>query len=1044
MISEFTTEIMNPMQRQAASIDGGSGDDFITVEVGLLENVIDAGDGNDVVSITNYGLPDATVTVDLGAGDDKLSVNPHFGSMTITTGDGQDVINIETGTLLDDSQIVITDFTTGAAGDTLIVEQILTYGFNWSGLNPFGSGEFALEQRGTDVVLVVTDLESETSFNVVVFNGTAVADFVDTNFAPALAVDGTPFAEETIIGTPDDDYLNGDIGDDFIYGLEGNDYIEGKFGQDSIYGGLGNDWLNASRNGGLLDGGDGDDSLRIYGGKGDFQMYGGAGSDSISANSEGNITIDGGDGDDWIGAYNTADYYYYDRASTDDVSISEIHSGAGNDFINFDLSGASVDITTGDGDDEVKGGLLFVDETSIDLGAGDDVLEVWTTGENLTITTGDGQDTISVRGPGPNQRSGYTITDFSAGIEGDKLDLTDLLNNLSDWDGGNPFGSGHLVLEQRGADTILTVLNEDGETYFDAVIMLDTSVGDLTSSTFEPVIALDGTLIAEETIVGTSGNDALSGNMGMDHIYGNNGNDFIEGNFGPDDLYGGAGNDTLISGNGGNLYGGDGDDFLAGYDSWQSVNMYGGAGHDVFQLEASNTANISTGADSDVVVIEFYGYPLAGGITVTDFTAGENGDLLFIEGGYEFERYGSWSESSELFELHQNGANTELVFTGPDGDLILAVLNNVDATTLTTENIGGIGLPPIVNQGPVVVSALPDITILEDAGALALQINAGAFSDPDGDTLAYSASLANGGPLPSWLAFDTNTLQLTGTPPANFNGLLSIRVEAFDGEYSVSQAFDLIIGAVNDAPAGAVTVSGDLVDGETLTATSDVTDADGIASSGFVWRRDGVVISGATGAIFGNKGSDIISGGGKSDRIYGGAGGDEITGDNGRDRIFGGNGADKLYGGGKADQLYGGAKADKLYGGTGGDKLYCGNGTDKIDGGAGRDVMTGGAGADKFIFDDKDSSTANRKRDVITDFSTGADNIDLRLMDANTDSNSDDAFAFSGTRAAGNSVWYEVDGSNVVVFGDQNGDRIADFEIKLLDVSGLSAGDFLL
>ena len=91
MISGFTTEIMNPMQRQAASIDSGSGDDFITVEVGLLENVIDAGDGNDVVSITNYGLPDATVTVDLGAGDDKLSVNPHFGSMTITTGDGQDV-----------------------------------------------------------------------------------------------------------------------------------------------------------------------------------------------------------------------------------------------------------------------------------------------------------------------------------------------------------------------------------------------------------------------------------------------------------------------------------------------------------------------------------------------------------------------------------------------------------------------------------------------------------------------------------------------------------------------------------------------------------------------------------------------------------------------------------------------------------------------------------------------------------------------------------------------------------------------------------------
>lgn len=111
-----------------------------------------------------------------------------------------------------------------------------------------------------------------------------------------------------------------------------------------------------------------------------------------------------------------------------------------------------------------------------------------------------------------------------------------------------------------------------------------------------------------------------------------------------------------------------------------------------------------------------------------------------------------------------------------------------------------------IDEAPVRVTLLPDRSSPEDT-AWSYTVPATSFSDPDGDTLSYAASLADGSALPSWLAFDTGTRTFTGTPPVDFNGAIDIRVTASANGKSADDAFRLTITPVNDAPS-ALTLSG--------------------------------------------------------------------------------------------------------------------------------------------------------------------------------------------------------------------------------------------
>ena len=95
----------------------------------------------------------------------------------------------------------------------------------------------------------------------------------------------------------------------------------------------------------------------------------------------------------------------------------------------------------------------------------------------------------------------------------------------------------------------------------------------------------------------------------------------------------------------------------------------------------------------------------------------------------------------------------------------------------------------------------------------------------------------------------------------------------------------------------------------------------------------------------------------------------------------GGAGNDTLTGQpNENDQLYGLTGNDVLVGGSGDDYLDGGDGDDVLTGGLGGDVLFGGAGADRFVYLSGSDSGLNRDYDMLADFETGIDTIDLRAL----------------------------------------------------------------
>ena len=138
---------------------------------------------------------------------------------------------------------------------------------------------------------------------------------------------------------------------------------------------------------------------------------------------------------------------------------------------------------------------------------------------------------------------------------------------------------------------------------------------------------------------------------------------------------------------------------------------------------------------------------------------------------------------------------------------------------------------------------------------------------------------------------------------------------------------------------------------------------------------------------------------------------------------------------------------DKLYGGAGNDVLYGENGDDTLNGGAGADQLYGGGGRDTFVFTSVTDSTP-QARDTIYGFATD-EKIDLRGIDANVTVANDQAFTFIGSRAfSGHAGELRAvtmtDSSGTFIYADTDGDRVADFVVRLDVPITLTAGHFLL
>ncbi len=182
----------------------------------------------------------------------------------------------------------------------------------------------------------------------------------------------------------------------------------------------------------------------------------------------------------------------------------------------------------------------------------------------------------------------------------------------------------------------------------------------------------------------------------------------------------------------------------------------------------------------------------------------------------------------------------------------------------------------------------------------------------------------------------------------------------------------------------------------------------------------------------------------KGGRIYG-----AIDGGAGNDTIIVGNTyPNHILGGIGDDTITGGIGKDTLSGGDGNDLIKGRAGDDTIMGRAGRDRLYGGTGADTFAFLSTSESGLGSSRDVIHDFNSAeGDKIDLRAIDADTIAAGNQVFSFIGTGSFthhARELRAKAYGTDLIVFGDVNGDGVADFSIQIKNLASLTAGAFFL
>lgn len=186
-----------------------------------------------------------------------------------------------------------------------------------------------------------------------------------------------------------------------------------------------------------------------------------------------------------------------------------------------------------------------------------------------------------------------------------------------------------------------------------------------------------------------------------------------------------------------------------------------------------------------------------------------------------------------------------------------------------------------------------------------------------------------------------------------------------------------------------------------------------------------------------------------SNLLFGGAGSDSIVAGYGADTVFGGGGDDFIQGHGSpvpsgsggvfardgdfGDSLFGGDGNDTINGAGGDDVIDGGSGGDSLIGGVDNDTMAGGAGADRFVFGIPtigrpfDTGHGPGNRDVVLDFRTGEDLLDLRGY---------------GSRDI---RWeYQAESDATIVVIPSFSQSVPDAEIELRGVRDLAADDVLM
>jgi len=786
-----------------------------------------------------------------------------------------------------------------------------------------------------------------------------------TTSLPALVENLTLTGTSPINGTGNagNNILTGNSANNQLTGLDGNDTLNGGAGVDTLIGGNGNDTYVVDTTTDTIteaasSGTDKVESSVTYSltnlpnvenltltGTGNITGTGNAGNNQIAGNA-GNNLLTGLDGSDTVNG---------------GAGVDTLVGGNGNDVYGIDsASDVVTETSTTDTADTIESNITAS-------------LASYTNIENLTLV---GTGNISATGNSGN-------------------------NRLTGNSGNNRLNGG------AGTDTLRGGLGND--TY-----VKDTTADSFIEGTTEGVDTIETNLTTNLTAYANIENLTLTGTTNLNgtgstldnNLLGNSGVNLLDGGAGNDTLNGGLGNDSLIGGSGNDTYVLDNlaDKFTeaasAGTDTIQTAFTYNlSLAPNIENLSLSGTANLNgTGTTGSNAIAGNSGSNLLsgldgndtldGGAGIDSLVGGNGNDAYLINSTTDVITEGVTGGSDRLLSSISytlNVANVEnlsLIGTSNINATGSAGNNSIAGNTGDNRLDGGAGIDTLAgglgNDTYVVNSTTDVITEVASAGIDTVESSVGF-------TIASLANLEN--------------ITLTGTGAINATGNISDnRLTGNGGNNSLTggDGNDTLTGSAGvDSLAGGLGNDVYMVD----TATDVITEA---ASAGIDTVESSVTFSIAIPATLENI---------------------TLTGTSAINAT--GNTLDNL-----------------LTGNSGNNQLSGGDGNDTLNGGAGVDTITGGAGNDVYLLQFGQSTVSTPDR--VTDFAIGADKIDLL-----TNSGATLGTPVSLTRAA-DSTALSLDALATQVFADSDSAATGNQPLLLnsaalaVVTSGAVAGSYLI
>lgn len=382
------------------------------------------------------------------------------------------------------------------------------------------------------------------------------------------------------------------------------------------------------------------------------------------------------------------------------------------------------------------------------------------------------------------------------------------------------------------ADASTDVVIENSAAGFDRVI---STISYALAANVEELVLTESALVA----TGNSGANTLWGSAGSNTLIGLAGNDKLSGNAGNDDLEGGEGSDIYIYSEG------DGDDTIRDYGTEVDADVLVLDGYRPEDISLHRLASapgdlIVALADGHRIRIENFDGPDGAGIEGIKFAAGLSwnkaefdlraaaapiisNDTPFARDDYEFMAV-SGNFVIPTIDLLANDSDGDghvlsilaignvsagaSVTLRADGDLDLSTPEGFDGIVSFTytvsdghggELLASVEIQIIPNHAPVAAGTLASESVVEGT-PWSYTLAADFFTDFDLNSLTLTTALQDGSPLPAWLAFDSATRTLSGTPPAEFTGVVNLAISASDDLSLTSAPLQLTVVSSNRSP----------------------------------------------------------------------------------------------------------------------------------------------------------------------------------------------------------------------------------------------------